>query len=140
MTLLLAVVMVFCLAACAEDPAPAESSAPATSSQAGTSEDASSEAPESSATEESSEAEPSTEPSEDESSEEPVLDYEVAEYITQYVSWKGSIGTGLVSLRGTDGTSIRLTALNTGVVDGVASIVAFNSDYAESTIESAEGT
>ena len=141
MTLLLAVVMVFCLAACAEDPAPAESSAPATSSQAGTSEDASSEAPESSATEESSEAEPSTEPSEDESSEEPVLDYEVAEYITQYVSWKGSIGNGgLVSLRGTDGTSIRLTALNTGVVDGVASIVAFNSDYAESTIESAEGT
>ena len=102
MTLLLAVVMVFCLAACAEDPAPAESSAPATSSQAGTSEDASSEAPESSATEESSEAEPSTEPSEDESSEEPVLDYEVAEYITQYVSWKGSIGNGgLVRLRGT---------------------------------------
>jgi hypothetical protein len=141
MTLLLAVVMVFCLAACAEDPAPAESSAPATSSQAGTSEDASSEAPESSATEESSEAEPSTEPSEDESSEEPVLDYEVAEYITQYVSWKGSIGNGgLVGLRGTDGTSIRLTALNTGVVDGVASIVAFNGDYAESTIESAEGT
>ena len=140
MTLLLAVVMVFCLAACAEDPAPAESSAPATSSQAGTSEDASSEAPESSATEESSEAEPSTEPSEDESSEEPVLDYEVAEYITQYVSWKDSIGKGIVGLRGTDPTSIRLTALNTGVVDGVASIVAFNSDYAESTIESAEGT
>ena len=140
MTLLLAVVMVFCLAACAEDPAPAESSAPATSSQAGTSEDASSEAPESSATEESSEAEPSTEPSEDESSEEPVLDYEVAEYITQYVSWKDSIGKGIVGLRGTDATSIRLTALNTGVVDGVASIVAFNSDYAESTIESAEGT
>lgn len=140
MTLLLAVVMVFCLAACAEDPAPAESSAPATSSQAGTSEDASSEAPESSATEESSEAEPSTEPSEDESSEEPVLDYEVAEYITQYVSWKDSIGKGIVGLRGTDPTSIRLTALNTGVVDGVASIVAFNGDYAESTIESAEGT
>ena len=142
MTLLLAVVMVFCLAACAEDPAPAESSAPATSSQAGTSEDASSEAPAESSTpaEESSEAEPSTEPSEDESSEEPVLDYEVAEYITQYVSWKDSIGKGIVGLRGTDATSIRLTALNTGVVDGVASIVAFNSDYAESTIESAEGT
>ena len=142
MTLLLAVVMVFCLAACAEDPAPAESSAPATSSQAGTSEDASSEAPAESSTpaEESSEAEPSTEPSEDESSEEPVLDYEVAEYITQYVSWKDSIGKGIVGLRGTDATSIRLTALNTGVVDGVASIVAFNYAYEDSTIASAEGT
>ena len=142
MTLLLAVVMVFCRAAWAEDPAPAESSAPATSSQAGTSEDASSEAPAESSTpaEESSEAEPSTEPSEDESSEEPVLDYEVAEYITQYVSWKDSIGKGIVGLRGTDATSIRLTALNTGVVDGVASIVAFNYAYEDSTIASAEGT
>ena len=140
MTLLLAVVMVFCLAACAEESTDT-SSTPATSTEAST--EASSEAPAESSTpaEESSEAEPSTEPSEDESSEEPVLDYEVAEYITQYVSWKGSIGNGgLVGLRGTDGTSIRLTALNTGVVDGVASIVAFNSDYAESTIESAEGT
>ena len=140
MTLLLAIVMVFCLAACAEESTDT-SSTPATSTEAST--EASSEAPAESSTpaEESSEAEPSTEPSEDESSEEPVLDYEVAEYITQYVSWKGSIGNGgLVGLRGTDGTSIRLTALNTGVVDGVASIVAFNSDYAESTIESAEGT
>ena len=142
MTLLLAVVMVFCLAACAEDPAPAESSAPATSSQAGTSEDAtSSEAPESSATEESSEAEPSTEPSEDTSSEEEPLPWEVAEFITQYISWKGSIGNGgLVGLRGTDATSIRLTAVNTGVVDGVASIVAFNSNYEDSTIASADGS
>ena len=140
MTLLLAVVMVFCLAACADESTDT-SSTPATSTEAST--EASSEAPAESSTpaEESSEAEPSTEPSEDASSEEPVLDYEVAGYITQYISWKGSIGNGgLVGLRGTDATSIRLTAVNTGVVDGVASIVAFNGDYAESTIESADGT
>ncbi len=141
MTLLLALTLVFCLAACSEEPATGTST-PATSSEAPatSSEDASSEAPEESSTPAEPSEDPSEEPSED-SSEEPVYDYEIAEFITQYISWKGSIGNGgLVGLRPADATSIRLTSVNVGVVDGTASVAAFNSAYEDPTIYSNDGS
>ncbi len=67
-------------------------------------------------------------------------DVEVESFITQYISWKDTIGKGIVSLSATDATSARLTAINKGAVDGTASVIAFNSDYEDSTIASADGT
>lgn len=143
--LLLAISMVVCLAACGgdseESSKPATSSATsstATSSGSTTSKDTSSAATSSNASSEASTEDNSEETSEPD--DEP-LEWEVAETISQYVGWKGTVGSsgGLLAARATDATSLQLTAINESPVDGVASVIAFNYDYGR-TIESEDGS
>lgn len=129
--LLLALTVVVGLVACASESD--ESSAPGTSSTAasssGTSSAAASSAP----------AASSAASSEEETSDPEPLDYEVAELISQYVGWNGSIGTGLTGVRASDATSLQLTAVNVSPTDGTASAIAFNSDFG-GTIASDDGS
>ena len=135
-TLLLAICMILCLVACGEEPTESSVS-PAESKQESTAA-SSEEEPAASSEEEpaaSSEEEPVSEPSE--TSEEPGLD--VADFITQYIHWGTTVEQGIVSIRNTDGTSVRLTGLNTGAVDGLAGVLAFNSEYGKN-IKSSDGS
>ncbi len=149
LTLLLVICMVVCLVACGEETNES-SETPATSAQ--TSGEASSKEEETSKASSEEPAASSEEPaasSEEpaESSEEPVSEPEessedggltVADYITQYIHWGTTVEQGIVSIRNTDPTSIRLTAVNTGAVDNVAGVLAFNADYGK-TIKSDDG-
>lgn len=130
--LLLALTVVVGLVACASESD--ESSAPGTSSTAASSSGTSSAAASSAPAESSAAAS-----SEEETSEPEPLDYEVAELISQYVGWNGSIGTGLTAARATDATSLQLTAVNVSPADGTASAIAFNSDFG-GTIASDDGS
>ncbi|MCH5183774.1 MAG: hypothetical protein J1E00_06330 [Oscillospiraceae bacterium] len=154
--LLLAISVVLCLAACGSDDTEdsevtsSQGSTPSTPSKDTTSESSSSKdnsstsevsepSTESSTTEEPSEE--SSTPEESSSTDDPVLEWEVAPTISQYVGWKGSIGdgTGLTGVRATDATSLPLTAINASPVDGTASVIAFNYEYGR-TIESDDGS
>lgn len=149
--LLLAVVMVFCFAAC--DSGSDESSSNATSSKSQVSSTAASSEEESSVESTSSEETSSEVTSSEATSSEDVSsgtesggevsktpDGEtVAEFITQFFSWEGTIGAGTVGVKTTGASSVRLTGLNTGAVDGTAGILAFNSDYADTVIYSEDG-
>lgn len=153
LVLLLAAVMVFCFAACDsgsdDTSSTATSSKPATSSQAASSEATSSE--EASSEETSSEATSSDESSATSSgdvssgtesgTESGGEGEEVAEFISQFFSWEGSIGNGgTVNVKAGGAKSVRLTGLNVGAVDGVAAVLGFNSDYADSAIYSEDGS
>lgn len=142
--LLLAISLVVCFAACAgdtdESSEPANTSSTATSS--GSTSSGSTSSKDTSSTNTSS-TELVDEGVSDETSEpddEP-LEWEVAETISQYVSWKGTVGSsgGLLALKASDATSLQLTAINESPVDGTASVIAFNYDYG-STIESDDGS
>ncbi len=140
LVMLLAFAMVLCFAAC--DDTADTSSTPATStdasSEAASSEAASSEAV--SSEEESSEVESSEEESSEEESQTTADGEEIAAFISQFFSYEGTIGNSTVGVLNTGAKSVRLTALNTGVVDGVAGIHAFTTDYEEADIYSADGT
>lgn len=144
LVMLLAFAMVLCFAAC--DDGSDTSSTPATSSEATSSEAASSEAASSEAASSeaaSSEEESSEVESSEEESSEPELTEdgeEIASFISQFFSYEGTIGNSTVGVKTNGAKSIRLTALNAGVVDGVAGIHAFTTDYEEADIYSADGT
>lgn len=152
--LLLAAVMVFCFAACdseSDESSSAATSSKSTSSAAASSEEESSEVA-SSSEETSSEAtsseatssEEESAESSDASSGEPSITEDgetVAEFISQFFSWEGSIGNGgTVNVKTTGASSVRLTGLNTGAVDGTAAVLGFNSDYEDVTIYSEDGS
>ena len=74
-------------------------------------------------------------------SEEPGI--EVADFITQYVSFSATIddvGEALIKARCTDATSVRVTGVNEGAVDNIASVLVFNFDYSGFTIASENGS
>lgn len=130
LTLLLAAVMVFALAACGEteetsntasSSAPVSSEAPATSSEAESSEAESSEEPSESPSEDVS-SEPSEAPSEDTSSEDPETP-SVPETINKFVS----IGTVATSDRATGTNAIPLTGVD--VEPSYGAVVLYTSEY-----------
>lgn len=162
LTLFLAVAMIFCLAACGGDETSTTESTPATdaSTDAGTNStaDTSSDVADTSSTESSAapsedpsepadeSSEPTVESSEDTSSEEstgPVdpnnPDLEVADFISQFINWKSTIGNGAVGNAATDPQAVQMTHLNVGVKENLAGIHAFNADYEDFTIVSADG-
>lgn len=117
---LLAISVIVGLAACSSDSdtsSDTATSAGGTSSTAGTSSEATS-SEESTSSTTSEESEP-----------EPELPYEVAANITQFVSWGGTIGTGLTGAKATDATALQLTAVNQSPTDDVASVIAFTFEY-----------
>ena len=153
LALLLVTCMILCLVACGEESSES-SAASAESKQESTEASSKSEEPAASSEEEpaaSSEEEPAAsseeEPGES-SDEEPVSDpsetseepgLTVADFITQYIHWGTTVEQGIVSVRNTDATAVRLTALNTGAVDDVAGVLAFNGDYGKN-IKSSDGS
>ena len=158
LTLFLAVAMIFCLAACGGDETSTTESTPTTdaSTDAGNNStaDTSSDVADTSSTESSAapsedpsepadeSSEPTVESSEDTSSEEPVITpdgLEIADTISQFINWKSTIGNGAVGNAATDPQAVQLTHLNVGAKDGVAGILAFNADYEDFTIVSADG-
>ena len=147
--LLLAISLVVCLAACGgdseESSTPTNTSSTATSSGSTTSKDTSSAASSSkdTSTAETSSVETTdeaTDGSTDDSSEPVDGDLKVAKTISQYISWKDTIGKGLTGVRAADATSLPLTAINESPVDGTASVIAFNYDYGSRTIKSEDGS
>lgn len=145
MILLLAVVMVFCVAACAGEPSDTSSTSSTSKATSSTDDSSKTSSATSSATssETSSEETSSADASSDTSTEESSTDpdgLEVDPYVTQYLSWGGTAGTGLVSRRATDATSCRITGVNTGAVENHASVLAFNSAYGDDTIYSENGS
>ncbi|MBP5230240.1 MAG: hypothetical protein ILO68_00775, partial [Clostridia bacterium] len=146
-----------------QEPAPATSSeepAPVTSSEEPAPEPSSEEPAPEPSSEEPAPDTSSEEPAPDNSSEEPVstetsdetsenpVELEIADFISTasapYVSWSnpesGSLAKGgLVSVRSSNPTSVKLTAVNEGAVDGTASLIAFNRDYGK-TIKSKKGS
>ena len=162
LTLFLALAMIFCLAACGGDETSTPESTPDTdvSTDAGnnstadassTTADTSSDEPSVEPSEDPSEpadesSEPTVESSEDTSSEEstgPVdpnnPDLEVADKISQFINWKSTMGQGAVGNAAADPQAVQMTHLNVGVKENLAGIHAFNADYEDFTIVSADG-
>lgn len=141
--LLLAISVILCLAACGdkEESSEATSSATSEASKETSKEESKAESKEASSEEPqaSSEEEPSEESSEESGEESGEPGIEVADFITQYVSFGNTIEQGLTGARNTDATSVRVTGVNEGAVDGVASVLVFNSNYGK-TIDSADGS
>ncbi len=74
-------------------------------------------------------------------SEEPGID--VDDFLTQYVSFGATIddvNEALIKARCTDATSVRVTGVNEGAVNDIASVLVFNFDYDGFTIASENGS
>ena len=143
--LILSVVLCFVSCGGSEDTPSASSEEPGTVSEVPSSAEsaaASSEEPAPASSEEITAS--SEEESKEESvevSEEPGID--VADFITQYVSFGATIddvGEALIKARCTDATSVRVTGVNEGAVDDIASVLVFNFDYNGFTIASEKGS
>lgn len=153
----LAISMILMLVACGENENPTDTSSLASSENSAESSEQentpSSEEPDVESSEPaptSSEEEPADTSSEESSEESgeiaPVDDPDelhVADFLTQYVSFGALIDDPkepLMKARCTDPTSVRVTGVNEGAVDGVAGVHVFNYAYSGKTIESKKGS
>lgn len=151
LTLFLTVCVILCFAACGDEEETSKTSDISSADASQTSKEASGEGSGEASKEESGAV----------SSEEPVSGEEssgsgetsgeesgdpglqVADFVSQYVSFGSLIddpSEPLMKARSTDATSVRLTGVNKGAEDGVAGVLAFNFGYEGDTIESENGT
>ncbi len=136
------------------EPEPASEAEPASETEPAPEVESSSEPEPESSEPEPESSEPEPEPSEDEPvseepSEEEPQELQIAEFISTpsspYISWYNTPETkslahgGIVDTRSANATSVKLTALNEGAQDGLASVIAFNRDYGK-TIKSKGGS